>query len=88
MSNLLGRLFVWFMLVLTPFWACELTHIDAMYWVVVAGELGLIALAAVQPGRSASAAGGAARGGWPVAWTVIGIAALNCILNLIWPFRW
>jgi len=87
MSRLLDAVLGILFLYLTPLWVWEFTDFTPVFWVVAAGELAVIVLAAVQPGRSAPGTRGAGGVGWRVALTVVAIAALNVVLNLIWPFK-
>jgi hypothetical protein len=87
MPDLLGGLYVLYVLLLGPGWAGELTGLWFISHIVAAGQLAVIVLSALRPVWWASRAGRVAQRVWRVALTLVAIAALNFVLNLIWPFR-
>jgi hypothetical protein len=89
MSDLLSGLFGIFgfcLFFLGPAWAAELAGLP-LCLAVAAVELALIVLSALRPVWWASRAGRVAQRVWRVALTLVAIAALNFVLNLIWGPR-
>jgi len=84
MFDWLEELFFFGRCLLFPMWAMQVTGLPVAAPVVAAVQLGLIVLSALRPVWWRSRAGRVAQRALRIALTIVAIAAVNFVLNLIW----